>query len=246
MNVDNNILDQIRQYYADELTAADTRQLEELIDTDERYAFHDRLFRTIKQGIGEASPDKAAYFEEIRKAAEDGQANVIKSLKKNDRTGTGFRRLWLILPLFVVLSGIGYFIWTQASNSEKNLPVAPSPDKSIAEENREIEEGLLGTTGKTFSMEIPVLRFEETEGQLVETAKRQTLLLRQGRSEKNYYFYDGDTLVLLTGQYETMKMAAIALLQKDGQAYLRLESKVYQIEIGTEEPSLLEKEVELE
>ncbi|MCB0597180.1 MAG: hypothetical protein KDD28_24050, partial [Phaeodactylibacter sp.] len=54
MNIDNKILDKIREYYSEELSEAEAEEVERLIQSDEQYALQNKLFRAAGRGIREA------------------------------------------------------------------------------------------------------------------------------------------------------------------------------------------------
>lgn len=242
MKTDYKIIEQIRQYYADELSNTDARKLEILMDTDEQYIYHNRLFRTLSEGIGQAHSSNE-WITDIKKESEGMESEVIDSLKKNDNRHTRIRQFLFLLSILIIIAGLVYFFTNAlAKESTSNSdPTHPMAEESTVEENEPI-----GGTGTTIFREIPVLSFQENTDTYADTGKKQSLSIRKNQGANSHYVYQNDRLVLYLDEYERFETIRIELLEKGEQTYLRLEGEVYAIVSGTIEPMELGEAVLLE
>lgn len=233
--LDDNILEEIRQYYADELDTRQAEDLERLLDTDPVYAQHEKWFRAIDRGVLYAQRKDMPNL----KGASSEERRLLEQLKKNDQRRT-LRGRGFLLILVVVLSGaIAYWIWPATESSVNKAPSALE-EQPMAGEESEGEE-LFGSTGKAVQRDIPVVRYDDGATAYIDTEKTQSLLLRSSKRTKlSYYFEDGQ-LVLLTDAFDTLRTEKIELLQNGQQTYLRIGNSSYEIDRSEELPTALQE-----
>ena len=77
-------MEKIRQYYADELDEAESNRVEGLIETDQQFAAHHKLFRAANKGIRQTlDPQEKDWMRRLDQADLDtGQKVALKRLKK--------------------------------------------------------------------------------------------------------------------------------------------------------------------
>lgn len=226
MNIDRSILERLRQFYAAELNAKEAQQVENLIEADEDYRFHNRLFHTVSKGIKNADTERGDDpFGSWNRAAIEGDASVLNTLKKHDKRRTSFRRLFILLLIGIVIGGVGYTLWI-ISDKPGNTNI-PSEQPIANEQPTDDDEDLLGTTGNTISRTIPVFQYAAQDQDYILTKDSQIVLFRAGQEEELAYYFKGDRLLVLSKEYEILKETPIRLLKKEG-----IDTVVYHLDIN--------------
>lgn len=244
MDIDYKILDKIREYYSEELSEADSAEVERLIRSDDDYALHNRLFQAAGKGIKEAvdGPRKEWMRELDRKGPSEEENATLEALKKNDgsflKTRTlGGGRFYLAriaaALLLILTAALGYFGWQQWRG-----PVA---ETSAIEE----DEALLGSTGATVSREVDVYVFSpETKG-FEPVGEKRTVLARQSRKPGMAYIFLTDTLLLLVENPEIFADAPMRWLEKEVEGitktYLFMDGQAYALDKDGARPMPLQE-----
>lgn len=233
--LDDSILEEIRQYYADELDTRRAEELERLLDSDPAYARHEKWFRAIDRGVLSAQRKDTPNLKEV--SLEERQ--LLKQLKKNDQRHTVWRRVFLLFLIIAIGGAVAYWVWPSAESSVNRAPSALE-EQPIAG-NVEEEEELFGGAGQSVQIDIPIFRYYGSSAAYRNTDSTQPLVLRKSsRTELSYYFEDGQ-LFLLTEAFENLRTEKMELLQSGQQLYLRIGNNTYEIDQNNELPTALEE-----
>ena len=234
MNIDNNILDKIREYYSEELSEAEAEEVERLIRSDEQYAFHNKLFRAAGKGIKEAiDGPKKDWMRQLDQASQgDEEKAALERLKKTDYTGTLFRRAAFTVIILILIAFAGYKGWQQWGGASPGTGVTPvEPGTPIAGEFTPEEEELVGSTGATIPKEAEVLVFSPDANTFEPTAEKRPVLIQQWPEPGLSYVFTGDTLIVFSENPEKFQDASLRWLEKGNTVFLGLGGKVYELEL---------------
>ena len=237
MNIDNKILDKIREYYSEELSEAEAEEVERLIQSDEQYALQNKLFRAAGRGIKQAiDGPKKNWMQELDQAGlSDEEKTALERLKKNDRSGTSLRRTAFAVIILIFIAFAGYKGWQKWGGEDATLPEQTShPKIPIAQESTSTpeEEELVGSTGATIPREAEVLVFSPDASTFEPTGEKRAVLMRQWPEPGLSYVFTGDTLIVFSENPETYRDTPLRWLEKDNAVFLGLDGKVYELEKG--------------
>ncbi len=202
MKVDHTILEKIRQYYSDELSAEEMRNVESLFDSDEAYAYHEKLFRVSKKGIKEAvnRPGKK-WMENLDQQNEEPENSVVvRELKKKENSNTRNRRLWMLAASFIPLSFFLYFgLSNLVGNLTKELPILVQNQKA-----EDFKYGGIPEELPLFDDTISMWRISENKNEIIKN--RTFVQLKIFKTTKTYLQYqlnDGQLNIFIPDQIKS-------------------------------------------
>ena len=253
MKLDFEIMEKIREFYSKELSEADTDKVEDLIRSDEQYALHNKLFLASRKGIKavEEDPKKEWMRKLDRTEISETQQAALDALKKNDRSETRSRGLFLaVLVSFLVI--IGYVGWQQFTipDSPTQKEIKSKAKGPVAEKSIRPEEKPLGDAGNKIPKEVTVRRFSAESGQLELLQEKKTLIIQKAEEAELAYLFRGDTLILLTEDPKALNKANFQWVIKGNTSaniYLIMENQIYELDKSNKEPNplLLSKDAEI-
>ena len=246
MDINFDILEQLRQYREGELSASAERELEHKIATDEVYAFHYRTFKTLSKGVHQATvmPEKEWMRDLKEKPLTESEAHNLEKIIANDRAAL-LRRIFLfiVIGLSVLLIVTAVVLWKPWQPAdiiiEQNTPARLQAEEI---EQQQEEEQALGSTGMSTMLNVIQRVYTAAPKPVFSTQKNRVVELQAHSETTLAYLFHTDTLVVYSDkpdQLDQKTILWITVRKKDTIAdFLKVEDAFYAIPYSAQKEPL--------
>ena len=233
MEINKEILERIRAYYAQALESAEAEEVGQLITSDEIYSEHNKLYRATNAGIKTAGgTNQKAWMRALDEKDQDAvQLEQLELLKKSATRDKLQRRLIVLGALMLLIAGLILFLRPKNTVDTTAPPPISNPDRPIAEEPLDDGDELIGSTGKITRQTVRQIDFSMETGEAKRTEIQKSILIKSIAGSDLFYSFRGTDLVLeLPKQIELQSLKWLQVTARNStKEYLQINTVLYEL-----------------